>query len=1105
MRIIKPYGRSEIGEGKIRKILVINNNQKDILQLKEINNFALENPKILIAQWIAIIDKIFKKPNENEKISSLQRKARNDLGQACCQILKAKLPEKELEYLKKIWLWKLHPYGEKTTTKGEIRKGRWYRAFLGDVNDVNKVDYSELAKKIESHLFSSETTINGEQRSAHRDEKKEHGLIRARAESIEKSRLKQIEKIDDAKWSEVDEKEFISKGDLAKDIYEKIDKQKTDKPKKKIYPSFVGKIISTEYGKRFKQNGKVMSREEIRKTYPKQLTIFDEVRRYYKNILRNSKKKNILQILPKNSTELFTLLKNKSNNCTTNDLIRLGRVMHYENCKATGSAFGINDQSAIWNNDIYNSHYWTSNGQAEIKRTEAFVRIWRNVISLTNLTLKNWLDPEGKIDDDILDNKKTKEIIDALNATATEHLDILFGNQAKLFNQKIEIKDFAKVALSIARDCRNVTFHFKDRNSFVKKLKDTLENGATKQTPLKKIKQAVSDLFTQDFENSNKRIITEIEGAKIHHFSDDKQLEEYFKLMLNIDSSDIVLPKFNRLLLRLKNTKQLRNLPQPANSTDLENPALLAKYKGFKLLYEAGFRLWLGEQNHEILNKYIDQAVSLGSKEAQKINDKKNELITAKAQSLPKLREGEDLYNFLDNLTAASASEMRVQNAYASDGGNAREQAKWIDAFKCDVIGRAFIDYLKDKKLNWLFSLSKTSKELNVHANIKNLNSLISNTQEAPEPWLVNIYLMLHLVPVDEVSKLLHQLRKWRVLEEKGTVNFQEDEDVNNLKKILTLYIKMHDAKFEGKEQGLGLEPIKELFETPNDFDKIFSNENDPSQQLTNIRRGLREIMRFGNLDIIKHITKNNKITSREVIDFLSEEKSIAKAQKQRKALHENAIKNKNFSSDELEQYKNHLATIENHRHLSAQVKLLNHVKLHRLLMRVLARLIDYAGIWERDGYFITLALLKLDNKNESLKACLERGKINKNNPDEGFKQKLQKYYTLDKFHTRNDLAHFNILRKDKQINLSEQVNNVRKLMSYDRKFKNAISKSIIDIMHEEGFILKWKMEGHKLVVAKITSRTIKHFQKTSKLKNKNITEKFHGENYTKMVSALFA
>lgn len=81
----------------------------------------------------------------------------------------------------------------------------------------------------------------------------------------------------------------------------------------------------------------------------------------------------------------------------------------------------------------------------------------------------------------------------------------------------------------------------------------------------------------------------------------------------------------------------------------------------------------------------------------------------------------------------------------------------------------------------------------------------------------------------------------------------------------------------------------------------------------------------------------------------------------------------------------------------------------------------------------------------------------------------------------RNDLAHFNVLdhapdlrqpgrhMARKGFNLSYVMNAVRALMSYDRKFKNAVPKAIADILAKQGIALSWTFNRDRLLNAVLT------------------------------------
>ncbi|MFN6984680.1 MAG: hypothetical protein ACK4OI_07515, partial [Rhizobium oryzihabitans] len=56
-----------------------------------------------------------------------------------------------------------------------------------------------------------------------------------------------------------------------------------------------------------------------------------------------------------------------------------------------------------------------------------------------------------------------------------------------------------------------------------------------------------------------------------------------------------------------------------------------------------------------------------------------------------------------------------------------------------------------------------------------------------------------------------------------------------------------------------------------------------------------------------------------------------------------------------------------------------------------------------------------------------------------------------------------------KGINLSYVINAVRALMSYDRKFKNAVPKAIADIVAKQGIALSWTFNRDRLLNAVLT------------------------------------
>jgi hypothetical protein len=291
--------------------------------------------------------------------------------------------------------------------------------------------------------------------------------------------------------------------------------------------------------------------------------------------------------------------------------------------------------------------------------------------------------------------------------------------------------------------------------------------------------------------------------------------------------------------------------------------------------------------------------------------------------------------------------------------------------------------------------------------------------------------------------------------------------------------------------------------------------------------RGLREAMRFGNLSGLQEVFKNHKIRDRYRIGLAQRENktgvdSVSAQHVVRTGIHANWVRLKNIvTPDDIVKYKVALQEISAHRELSAHVRLINHVQAQRLQMSVLGRFVDFAGMWERDLYFATIGLMVETGKSpDQIFTTQERldkisqGRVIKalqlackkgNNPD--IYQKMQEFFGDDflygqnsKVLIRNKIQHLHFATKapDKSQNLTTLTNDMRRLMSYDRKLKNAVSKSIIDMMTRENLGLEWKMKDHQLCGAVLYTHQAKHMGCDELLENLNTSM------FTEVIATLF-
>ncbi len=1118
MRIIKPYGRSQSGfgnDGRHRREVIA---YRDLSTSISVTDFVYNDSKLVIAQWISAVDKIATKPFDGSPPTTEQRNFRQALGNAVLNIIKEKdlLPDpfNRRKRLERQWWLRVHPYGENTDDAAHRNpKGRWYVRFA-DADMVLDNDPSEIAEKLYQHLCLNEYRLHSAAPL------KRAGKIDARAESIATSVLAppSTTRLEGLYWTEEDRFHYGSSGNVATEILETA--AALERNGKRVTKKSVAARLHQHYGRMFKdENGSIKTISEARIAHPGLYALHEAIKKFYARLVVARKKNSITDTMPKTMDALFHLVERKAINQQLNALIRLGKVIHYE-AASVHSLDTPEDIFASWQADVSTSRFWTSQGQSEIKRNEAFVRIWRGIISLATRTLTAWGDPERKISGDILGTRQTHQALAQFDESAFDRKAILlFGKRAEfLSRQETDTKRAVlEAALLGVRHLRHASFHFKGRGGFMTALTQGISTDNSCSM------EFVQFLWQRDVEQRILKIHKTMRAAHFEYLFNSQEYEAISAAITATDNSQLPLPRLRRVLLRAETAWHLPkfnlDLPAPGNRLQMQNPVKHCQYVALKFLYERAFPTWLSGLTSEELNKLIQIAVTRTTNEARKINQ--DDKANARANGLIKLQPGENFHSFFDRISALIATEFRVQKGYTEDPAKARQNSRYLDNLSCDIVAQAFKDYLYTKGFKFLLDMTATRRGIPETKAFDLGDIPLSIQEDAIDDWQLILYFLLHLIPVDEVNKLTHQVVKWTLLEE-----LNAPEGTATLR-VMGLYQEMHDASFEALTDLPYEHSLKMLFENEYLLDKIYpSTLNDTDSSASNTPRGLREMMRFGDQHALKSIFDANRISSHQVDALVgsdgTEDTGPRKAQEIREQLHREWVRSgKKLSAQEKSAYCEALTTLVRHRHLSANVYLKNHVRLHRLLMRVLGRLVDYSGLWERDLYFVALALmyargstpLSVFNTDDGryklgtgqiVAALRTLGTL----PDQQtLRQSFIKYFGSDvtnrstgrAVRSRNHFAHFNMLQdRGAPLNLTRSVNLARVLMSYDRKLRNAISKSIIDLLAKDGLLLSWEMRERKLTNASVRSVQVTH------LEDSRLTENLCSPDYVRMVAALF-
>lgn len=145
--------------------------------------------------------------------------------------------------------------------------------------------------------------------------------------------------------------------------------------------------------------------------------------------------------------------------------------------------------------------------------------------------------------------------------------------------------------------------------------------------------------------------------------------------------------------------------------------------------------------------------------------------------------------------------------------------------------------------------------------------------------------------------------------------------------------------------------------------------------------------------------------------------------------------------------------------------QLKNHVlftnvsKMNRLLVDLYSRLNGLIAVAEKDLQYLYCGI-----KEELYKG----NKI---------WYEIQNTTSIIKFNditVRNKIAHFEYMRKNEEVEkvtFFEQLNKLRKLLYFDRKLKNAVTKTVINTFEKNGYVLKFKFKEHKIHSFSIASK----------------------------------
>ena len=381
-------------------------------------------------------------------------------------------------------------------------------------------------------------------------------------------------------------------------------------------------------------------------------------------------------------------------------------------------------------------------------------------------------------------------------------------------------------------------------------------------------------------------------------------------------------------------------------------------------------------------------------------------------------------------------------------------------------------------------------------------------------------YLLLKLIDHKELTNLRGNLEKYESMNKNKI--YSEELNIVNLVSLDNNKVR---ANFSVEAEDIGkflkTETLIKDARQLNNFSERFSDGENVIKH-----RSFYNIKKYGILDLLEKIVAKAdlKITKEEIKKYENLQKELEKndfykiqEKTHRKYNQKPNLISRTENKKDFNDYKKAIENIQNYTQLKNKIEFNDLNLLQSLLFRILHRLAGYTSLWERDLQFKLKGEFPEDkyideifnsdrNNNQKYKSGGIAYKyvdflIEKEEGKRAGKNKVKKRSEKEgSFIIRNYIAHFNYI-PDAEKSILEMLEELRALLKYDRKLKNAVMKSIKDIFKEYGFIVEFgishESNSKKIKVVNVESEKIKH------LKNNGLVTKRNSEDLCNLVKVM--
>ena len=849
--------------------------------------------------------------------------------------------------------------------------------------------------------------------------------------------------------------------------------------------------------------------------------------------------------------EMSQLLKNyvyKRLSNISNDKIK--RIFEYQNLKKLIENKLLNKLDTYVRNCGKYNYYQdgeiaTSDFIARNRQNEAFLRNIIGVSSVAYFSLRNILETEnenditGRMRGKTVKNNKGEEkyVSGEVDKIYNENKQNEVKENLKMFysydfnmDNKNEIEDFFANIDEAISSIRHGIVHF------------NLELEGKDIFAFKNIVPSeISKKMFQNEINEKKlklKIFRQLNSANVFRYLEKYKILNYLKRTRFefVNKNIPFVPSFTKLYSRIDDLKNSLGIYWKTPKTNDDNKT--------KEIIDAQIYLLKNIYYGEFLNYFMSNNGNFFEISREIIELNKNDKRNLKT-GFYKLQKFEDIQEKTPKKYLAN-----IQSLYMINAGNQDEEEKdtYID-FIQKIFLKGFMTYLanngrlslmyigNDEQINT--SLAGKKQEFDKFLKKYEQNNNIEIPHEINEfvreiklgkilkytESLNMFYLILKLLNHKELTNLKGSLEKYQSANKEET--FSDELELINLLNLDNNRV-TEDFELEADEIGKFLDfngnKIKDKKELKKfDTKKIyFDGENIIKH------RAFYNIKKYGMLNLLEKIADKAKykISLKELKEYSNKKNEIEKNYTMQQNLHRKYArpkKDEKFNDEDYKEYEKAIGNIQKYTHLKNKVEFNELNLLQGLLLKILHRLVGYTSIWERDLRFRLKGefpenqyieeIFNFDNsKNVKYKSGqivekyinfykeLYKDNVEKRSIYSDKKVKKLKQEKKD-LYIRNYIAHFNYI-PHAEISLLEVLENLRKLLSYDRKLKNAVMKSVMNILKEYGFVAKFKIGADKKIgIQTLESEKIVHLKN---LKKKKLMTDRNSKELCELVKVMF-